>query len=378
MSRLWSSFAEAEAEAEARGRSSSQDEGEEESESASESECEEKVENEEQGEDQDEGEEGSSSESESECEEKEVEKEEQDEDQDEGEEGSASESESDCEEKEDKNTIPAPLPKKPSSGSAAQHPQSSSSSSSESDSPPVNHCGVDPNMKMMQSSAAAASASASASASAKNKKPTSKKPTCNPTLKRLVVERESENRKSKRAKAVKGKVNVNADGVEDRLNKTSASKKVFFQRLWSAEDEIVILQGIINYTADTGLDPSANINAFYLSIKDFIHVHVTKTQLCDKVRKLKQKYMTNANKAKLPSNSHEQQLYNLSQNIWGFQTNDNNKDVVHGKPTLKEDVSNKMAEIKSELKKLQISLLELLRSTQLICEQTKRVLESLQ
>lgn len=332
------------AEAEARGGSSSQDEGEEESESASESEYEEKeVENEEQ---------------------------EQDEDQDEGEEGSASESESECEEKEDENTIPAPLPKKPSSGSAAQHPQSSSSSSSsgESDSSPVDHCGVDPNMKMMQSNAAA-------SASAKNKKPI-----CNPTLKRPVVESERENRKWKMAKAE----NVNAVGVEDRLNKTSASK-VFFQRLWSPEDEIVILEGIIHHTASTGLDPSANINDFYLSIKNSIHVHVTKRQLSDKVRKLKKKYMTNATKAKLPSKSHDQQLYNLSQQIWGFQTNavkldttNNNKDVVHGKPTLKEDASNKMAEIKRELKKLHICQLKLLRRTELLCEQTKRVLESLQ
>lgn len=335
----------AEAEAEARGGSSSQDEGEEESESASESECEEKeVENEEQD---------------------------QDEDQDEGEEGSASESESECEEKEDENTIPAPLPKKPSSGSAAQHPKSSSSSSSgESDSSPVDHCGVDPNMTMMQSNAAA-------SASAKNKKPIS-----NPNLKRPVVESEGENRKWKRAKAE----NVNADGVENRLNKTSASK-VFFQRLWSPEDEIVILKGIIQHTATTGLDPSANINDFYLSIKNSIHVHVTKTQLSDKVRKLKKKYMTNATKAKLPSKSHDQQLYNLSQEIWGFQTNavkldttNNNKDVdvVHGKSTLKEDASNQMAEIKRELKKVHICQLELLRKTELLCEQTKQVLESLQ
>ncbi|GMQ09126.1 hypothetical protein CsSME_00052605 [Camellia sinensis var. sinensis] len=70
-------------------------------------------------------------------------------------------------------------------------------------------------------------------------------PISNPTLKCPVVERE--NQESKRAKAVK--LNVNADGVEDTLSKTtiattcttSASKKVFFQRLWSVDDEIAIL-----------------------------------------------------------------------------------------------------------------------------------------
>ncbi|CAL5440264.1 unnamed protein product [Camellia sinensis] len=108
------------------------------------------------------------------------------------------------------------------------------------------------------------------------------------------------------------------------------------------------------------------MNAFFLFIKDSIHVNDTKTQLSDKVRKLKNKYKTNAIKAKLPSNPRNQQLYDLSQTIWDFQTNaakldttNNNKDVVHGKPILKEGALNKMVEIERELKKLQIYQLQL-------------------
>ncbi|GMQ09141.1 hypothetical protein CsSME_00052620 [Camellia sinensis var. sinensis] len=109
------------------------------------------------------------------------------------------------------------------------------------------------------------------------------------------------------------KVKVNADEVEDTLNKTttattctaSASKNEFFQRLWSVDDEIVILQGIMDYTTTKGVDPSTYMNAFFLFIKDSIHVNDTKTQLFDKVRKLKNKYKTNAIKAKLPSNPHD-------------------------------------------------------------------------
>ncbi|GMQ09135.1 hypothetical protein CsSME_00052614 [Camellia sinensis var. sinensis] len=67
-------------------------------------------------------------------------------------------------------------------------------------------------------------------------------PISNPTLKCPVVE--SKNRELKRAKAVK--VKVNADGVEDTLNKTttattcttSVSKNVFFQRLWSVDERL--------------------------------------------------------------------------------------------------------------------------------------------
>ncbi|KAI7984955.1 putative transcription factor [Camellia lanceoleosa] len=159
---------------------------------------------------------------------------------------------------------------------------------------------------------------------------------------------------------------------------TSASKKVFFQRLWSVDDEIAILQGIIDYTATKGAGPSAYMNAFFLFIKDSIHVNDTKTQLSDKVRKLKNKYKTNAIKAKLPSNPHDQQLYDLSQTIWDFLTNaakldttNNNKDVVHRKPILKEGALNKIEEIERELKKLQIYQLQLyLRRVELIREKT--------
>ncbi|KAF5929923.1 hypothetical protein HYC85_000084 [Camellia sinensis] len=109
------------------------------------------------------------------------------------------------------------------------------------------------------------------------------------------------------------KVKVNADEVEDTLNKTTAattcttfaSKNEFFQRLWSVDDEIVILQGIMDYTTTKGVDPSTYMNVFFLFIKDSIHVNDTKTQLSDKVRKLKNKYKTNAIKAKLPSNPHD-------------------------------------------------------------------------
>ncbi|KAF5931618.1 hypothetical protein HYC85_027789 [Camellia sinensis] len=165
-------------------------------------------------------------------------------------------------------------------------------------------------------------------------------PISNPTLKCPVVE--SKNRELKRAKAVK--VKVNADGVEDTLNKTTTAT-----------------------TCTTSV-----------SKNDSIHVNDTKTQLSDKVRKLKNKYKTNAIKAKLPSNPRNQQLNDLSQTIWDFQTNaakldttNINKDMVHGKPILKEGALNKMVEIERELKKLQIYQLQLyLRRVELIREKT--------
>ncbi|KAF5931612.1 hypothetical protein HYC85_027783 [Camellia sinensis] len=166
------------------------------------------------------------------------------------------------------------------------------------------------------------------------------------------------------------KVNVNADGVEDTLNKTTTATTCTTSAL---------KKGITDYTTTKGVDPSTDVNAFFLFIKNPIHVYDTKTQLSDKVCKLKNKYKTNATKAKFPSNPHDQQPYDLSQKIWDFQTNatkldttNNNKDMVHGKPILKEGALNMMAEIERELKKLEIYQLQLyLRTVELIREQTK-------
>ncbi|GMQ09125.1 hypothetical protein CsSME_00052604 [Camellia sinensis var. sinensis] len=95
------------------------------------------------------------------------------------------------------------------------------------------------------------------------------------------------------------------------------------------------------------------MNAFFLFIKDPIHFHDTKTQLSNKVHKLKNKYKTNATKAKLPSNPHDQQLYDFFQKIRNFQTNaakldttNNKKDVVHGKPILKEVLLTRWQKLK--------------------------------
>ncbi|KAF5931598.1 hypothetical protein HYC85_027769 [Camellia sinensis] len=99
--------------------------------------------------------------------------------------------------------------------------------------------------------------------------------------------------------------------------------------------------GIIDYIATKGVDPSTDMNAFFLFIKDPIHVHDTKTQLSDKVRKLMNKYKTNATKAKLPSNPYDQQLFDFFQKIRDFQTNaaklyttNNKKDVSVDTPFL--------------------------------------------
>ncbi|KAK1426442.1 hypothetical protein QVD17_15114 [Tagetes erecta] len=107
------------------------------------------------------------------------------------------------------------------------------------------------------------------------------------------------------------------------------SKKQLFQRLWSEDDEIAILKGMIDYrTEKNGENPIVDMGAFHEFIKKSLHVDVSRGQLVDKVRRLKKKYCNNAEKEKYGkersfSKSHEQKGYELSKLIWGC-SNDNN------------------------------------------------------
>ncbi|KAM0065114.1 putative transcription factor GeBP family [Helianthus debilis subsp. tardiflorus] len=101
-----------------------------------------------------------------------------------------------------------------------------------------------------------------------------------------------------------------------------------FQRLWSEDDEIVVLEGMIGYKKENGEDPIADMGAFHEYIKKSLHVDFSRSQLVDKVRRLKKKYVNNASREKDGkdrsfSKSHEQKAYELSKIIWGGNSNGN-------------------------------------------------------
>ncbi|KAJ0735509.1 putative transcription factor GeBP family [Helianthus annuus] len=101
-----------------------------------------------------------------------------------------------------------------------------------------------------------------------------------------------------------------------------------FQRLWSEDDEIVVLEGMIGYKKEKGEDPIADMGAFHEYIKKSLHVDFSRSQLVDKVRRLKKKYVNNASREKDGkdrsfSKSHEQKAYELSKIIWGGNSNGN-------------------------------------------------------
>lgn len=131
---------------------------------------------------------------------------------------------------------------------------------------------------------------------------------------------ETETIESKRAKKKATDAENGADGAK-KVNGDDP-KKQLFQRLWSEDDEVVILKGMSDYAAKKKADPIADMNAFHDFIKKSLHVDVSKTQLSDKVRRLKKKYVNNSKKEKTGqdrtfSKPHEQICYDLSKKLWG-------------------------------------------------------------
>ncbi|TYG99976.1 hypothetical protein ES288_A10G237800v1 [Gossypium darwinii] len=123
-------------------------------------------------------------------------------------------------------------------------------------------------------------------------------------------------------KKVGGEGMATAPVVEEVKRTGEDAKKLLFQRLFSEDDEIALLKGMLDYSAKTGADPHADMNGFYDFVKKSIHTNVSKVQLMDKVRRLKKKFKNNVGKNKKGedptfSKAHEQKAFELSKKIWG-------------------------------------------------------------
>ncbi|XP_027329839.1 probable transcription factor At1g11510 [Abrus precatorius] len=107
---------------------------------------------------------------------------------------------------------------------------------------------------------------------------------------------------------------------EDGKKSGELSKK--FQRIWSEEDELAILKGMVDFTSNTGQDPFKYANAFHDFMKKSLHFDASSNQLKEKIRRLKKKFETNSGKGKNGngpkfSKPHDQKSYELSKKVWG-------------------------------------------------------------
>ena len=115
-----------------------------------------------------------------------------------------------------------------------------------------------------------------------------------------------------------------------RLAAPSAEKKPIddsrrlFQRLWTDEDEIELLQGFLEYTTTRGTTSSGHhldTAAFYDQIKSKLQLDFNKNQLVEKLRRLKKKYRTvlskmSSGKEFVFKSPHDQATFEISRKIW--------------------------------------------------------------
>lgn len=99
-----------------------------------------------------------------------------------------------------------------------------------------------------------------------------------------------------------------------------------FQRLWTDEDEIELLQGFLDYTSHRGVNNSSSSHhhdttAFYDQIKCRLQLDFNKNQLVEKLRRLKKKYRNvvsklSSGKDYIFKSPHDQATFEISKKIW--------------------------------------------------------------
>lgn len=97
-----------------------------------------------------------------------------------------------------------------------------------------------------------------------------------------------------------------------------------FQRLWTDEDEIELLQGFLDYTTHRGTHNASHhhdTTAFYDKIKSRLQLDCNKNQLVEKLRRLKKKYRNVVNRISSGKefafkSPHDQTTFEISKKIW--------------------------------------------------------------
>ncbi|KAG5545485.1 hypothetical protein RHGRI_017846 [Rhododendron griersonianum] len=149
-----------------------------------------------------------------------------------------------------------------------------------------------------------------------------KKPTSKPSAKRPVTETDEKNGKIKKVKVEE----------EEEVEKSGGS----VNRLWSEDDEIVLLKGMADFQSKKGADPYLLTGEFHEFIKKSLSVEVSRSQLMDKVRRLKKKYEINAGQGEkgadpVFSKPHEHKCFGLSKKVWGCGKDSSNGVDENGK-----------------------------------------------
>lgn len=172
----------------------------------------------------------------------------------------------------------------------------------------------------------------------KNSNPASKRPLEAPK----VDAKESRTKKKAKIKEKNPK--------KDKVSSVSVSGPSA-PRVWSEEHELALLQGMIDYRSQKGSDPYANMNAFSDFVKGNLFSGIVKSQIYEKLRRLKAKFLKNQGKGEdgrdpVFSNPREIKTFELSKKVWG---DDIKSNELEHKPKVKSNNVEDNGKVKSNL-----------------------------
>uniref|UniRef100_A0A0E0D166 Glabrous enhancer-binding protein-like DBD domain-containing protein n=1 Tax=Oryza meridionalis TaxID=40149 RepID=A0A0E0D166_9ORYZ len=102
-------------------------------------------------------------------------------------------------------------------------------------------------------------------------------------------------------------------------------RRPLFQRLWTEEDEIVILRAFAEFTAQRGTAFASHqydTDPFYEDMRRRLQLDFSKSQLVEKLRRLKRKYRNCVDRLRATGQSfsfrspHEQAIFEIARGIW--------------------------------------------------------------
>ncbi|KAL7102380.1 hypothetical protein ACP275_08G116800 [Erythranthe tilingii] len=110
--------------------------------------------------------------------------------------------------------------------------------------------------------------------------------------------------------------------TEDKAN-PSSSTPGFITRLWSNDDEIAVLNGMIDFRNQKRVDPGSDLGDFHGFVKGKLHADFSKEQLKTKISRLKKRFITALKKFEhnrsdpVFTKQSDAIAFELSKKIWG-------------------------------------------------------------
>ncbi|XP_010241658.1 PREDICTED: probable transcription factor At5g28040 [Nelumbo nucifera] len=127
-------------------------------------------------------------------------------------------------------------------------------------------------------------------------------------------------------------------------------KSIPFKRVFSEEDEIQLLKAFleISKTAKASESPASVATILFDRVKDSLSSEFSRTQLIDKLRKLRLKYSKQVENMSFIKTPHERDLFEISHRIWGEEPEKEQEHAEYSAEGEEEDKEEEEEEDKEE------------------------------